>query len=319
MYRRLTLEDRYQIGALLKSGLSGRAVARQLGFSPSSIARELQKVVGAYAAARAERVTQKRRRGRYDKRFKIRGHLKTVVRRNLLLDFSPEQISGRLLLKRGRKIISYKTIYRYVDRQKWLRDPLWRHLRILRRERKDRKKAQWRPAGEYLPKRRSILERPAIVEQRIRIGDFERDTVLGKFNGALLLTIVDRTSRLLKLARVEKKTSEEIHQATVRLLKEERVHTITNDNGQEFFRQQKTEEALNTTVYFSQPYRSWERGTNENTNGLLRQYFPREQPIAPMTDGALKKIENLLNNRPRKRLGFQTPLEVHRKLRRVLR
>ena len=315
MYRRLTQGDRYQIEALLQSGLSQRAIARQLGFSSSSIVREVQKVTGQYSPKRAEKQTRKRRQARYEKRYKIRGNIKRLIRRKLFQDQSPEQIVQRLQLKTKRKVISCKTIYRYVDRQKKLRDPLWRHLRILRRERKDRKVPQWRPAGGHLPVRKSILERPKIVERRTRIGDFERDTVLGKFNGAALLTIVDRTSRLVKIAKVEKKTSEQIHRATVKLLKNEIVHTITNDNGHEFFRQEKTEKALETEIYFSQPYRSWERGTNENTNGLLRQYFPREMPIEA-SRRELKRVENLLNNRPRKCLGYKTPLEVHRKLRR---
>ena len=319
MYRRLTPGDRYQIEALLESGLSSRAIARQLGFSASSISREIKKVNGAYQARRAEKITIKLRRARNDKRFKIKGRLKAVIRKKLLMDFSPDQIAEWLRARRGHKVISYKTIYRYVDRQKKVWDPLWRHLRILRKERKDRKVPQWRPSGERLPQRRSILERPKIVEKRTRIGDFERDLVLGQFNGTALLTIVDRTSRLVKIAKIEKRTSEQIHRATVRLLKNETVHTITNDNGQEFFRQEKTEKMLNTAVYFSQPYRSWERGTNENTNGLIRQYFPRETPIRA-DSREIKRVENLLNNRPRKCLGYRTPLEVHRKLRRqVLR
>lgn len=319
MYRRLTHKDRYQIEALIQSGLSMRAVAKQLEVSAGTISRELSKIAGKYSAKKGQRVTIKRRKKRYEKRFKIRGNIKRLIRRKLLQDQSPQQIVQRLQLKTKRKVISYKTIYRYVDRQKKLRDPLWRHLRILRRERKDRKVPQWRPAGGHLPVRKSILERPKIVERRNRIGDFERDTVLGKFNGAALLTIVDRTSRLVKIAKVKHKTSEQIHRATVKLLKNEIVHTITNDNGHEFFRQEKTERALDTDIYFSQPYRSWERGTNENTNGLLRQYFPREMPIEA-SSREIKRIENLLNNRPRKCLGYRTPLEVHRKLRRqVLR
>lgn len=304
----------------MKSGLSARAVARQLNVAPSTISREIKRAaVNGYRAKTAHSRAAKRRRPRYAKRYKITGDLELFIRKRLKEDLSPDQIVERMKHDGSHWQISYRTIYRFVDRMKKAHDGLWRHLRILRRERKDRKKPNWRPGKEFLSKRRSIDDRPKIVEERARLGDVERDTMLGKFNGAVLLTIVDRTSRYVWIAKVAKKNSEQMHRATVRLLKGEKVHTITNDNGNEFFRQERTEKALNTTVYFSNPYSSWERGTNENTNGLLRQYFPRETPIDGISHQRIRQVQKLLNNRPRKCLGYLTPLEVHRKLRRVLR
>jgi transposase, IS30 family len=319
-YHRLTPEDRYQIEALLQSGMSIRAVSRQLKRAPSTICRELKKSSDQiYRAQLASVETQRRLRSRFEDRYLICGRLEKHVRRKLKLDWSPEQIAGRMKINGVINLISHQSIYRYIERRKKMRDPLFLHLRILRKERNDRKKPQWRPNKEHQFPKTQITERPEVVELRNRLGDYERDTVYGKINGAMLLTIVDRTSRLSKLALIRKKTSKLVHQATLRLLKNEPLHTITNDNGAEFSSPDRTEKALNTKIYYSQSYRSWQRGTNENTNGLIRQYFPKETPIVESLS-LVKRIERRLNSRPRKCLGYKTPHEVHQQLkRRVLR
>lgn len=211
--------------------------------------------------------------------------------------------------------LSKQSIYRHIERERRKGNRLVKHLRLLRRERQDRKRATWLAPSERLTRRTWIDQRPKVVEKRCRLGDFERDTVFGKLNGPLLLTLIDRRSRYAKLEWLPKKCSTLIHAATVRALKNEVVRTITNDNGTEFVKHELTAKELNTKIYFSRAYRAWERGTNENFNGLLRQYYPRYNCVGHPTRAQLKKVERELNNRPRKVLGWKTPAEVHKKLR----
>lgn len=314
-FHRLTLGERYQIQALLDSGRSFRFIARQLGRSASTICREVGKPFRRYDALDAEEKTLCMRHRPHPDRHKIRGRLKSYIENRVRCDWSPEQIAGRLRRDLGRSVVSYQTIYRHIQRDQAGQGNLWRHLRILRRQRKDRKKPSWHPE-RHLRARVMIDRRPKLVDQRSRLGDVERDTVFGKANGSMLLTIVDRRSRFLKLRWVAKKSSDLVHQATVEALKGEVVRTITNDNGTEFARHQETARALEAKVYFSKAYRSWERGTNENTNGLLRQYFPRKRDLGKPSKVKLQAIEDRINNRPKKCLGYQTPSEVHRALKR---
>ena len=322
LYRRLTLGECYQIEVLSARGFGVREIARQLGRHASTISRELQKFRQQEQPYRAEISYQLRKLKKHQARptlQRIQGKLERYVRSKVCLDWSPEQIAGKLCLDHRKKVLSYQTIYRFIARDKVQGGRLYKHLRILRKP--------WRKACNLnyrlracMPGRTMIDERPKEVDLRNRVGDFERDTVLGVHNGTLLLTIVDRTSRYLKIGWMRRKSSDVTHQLTVDLLKNEPVHSITNDNGSEFARYKKTSEALDTKVYFSRAYRSWERGTNENTNGLLRQYFPRKKDIGHPKPEKIKAIENQINHRPRKCLGYKTPWEVHRRLKRqVLR
>ena len=313
-YRRLTHEERYQLDVLLRSGLSTRAIARMMDRSPSTVSRELGRASNRrdYSPEKAQRAAKQRSLGRYDSRRKIQGEVERYVRTRIQLDWSPEQISGRMRRTGHLSWVSHQTIYRFLERNRQTQGELWKHLRILRRQRKDRKKPNWKPASRLYPQRTYLKDRPKIVEERTRLGDYERDSVLGKFNGPFLLTLVDRTSRRVKLAWIETKSASLIHKATVRKLRHEPLKTITNDNGTEFARHKQTAQALRIQIYFSHAYRSWERGTNENTNGLIRQYFPRRSAIE--NSNKIHKVEKMLNARPRKCLGFQTPDEVHEKL-----
>lgn len=306
-YRRLAPKDRYQIAAYLQSGLTLRAIAFQLNVHVSTVSREIKKTTFGYDPDLSQKITDLRRIWKHQKQRIISGNLRTVVESKLKEDWSPEQISSRLKFE-GRKSCSQQTIYRFIKRDHL---ELKKHLRILQKQGKDRTKKAWRPHPEPLGERMLIEQRPKVVDERSRLGDFERDTVLGKLNGSLLLTIVDRKSRLTKLALVEKKSSYLIHNKTVELLKNEIVHSITNDNSTEFAQHHLTAMQLNTEIYFSRAYRSWERGTNENTNGLLRQYFPKKTEIGTPTATELKAIELKLNSRPRKCFGWRTPLEVY--------
>lgn len=307
-YHRVTPADRYRIEAGLQSGFSIREIAKNLKRSPSSISREVSRNAfkRSYEAERANALRAERKK-LSRRQLKIRGSIRKKVVAKILSDWSPEQISASL-----NREISKQTIYRFIERERKCGNTLIKHLRILRKERHDRKRVTWVAPSERLTRRRWIDERPKVVDKRVRIGDFERDTVFGKLNGPLLLTLVDRSSRYAKVEWVEKKCSKLVHEATVRALKREIVRTITNDNGTEFARHELTAKKLKTKIYFSKAYRSWERGTNENFNGLLRQYFPRKRCIGKPTRAELNRIETLLNTRPKKVLGWKTPLEVHR-------
>ncbi len=313
-YIRLTREERYQIQALSSSGQGIRQIARVTFRNPSTISRELRTGArsGKYCAEKADQMATKLRCRPKLKNRRIVGALEKHILAKLEEDWSPEQIWGRCKLEK-RPCVSPPTIYRYIYRDRKIYGQLWRHLRILRIEGKDRRKTN-RVIRRYLPERLPISDRPTIVEKRIRLGDYERDTVLGKRGRSALLTAVDRTSRLLKLAWLPKNSCEAVHRATVSLLKNEPLKTITNDNGFEFIRHKKTSKSLGTAIYFSKAFRSWERGTNENTNGLLRQYFPKKKDIGTVRRSCIRKIEHRINSRPRKTLGYRTPLEVHRAL-----
>jgi transposase, IS30 family len=304
-YRRLAPKDRYQLEVLFQSDLSIREISKRFGVAPSTISREFKRTSGQYNAEAAQSDADKRQLKRYKTRKKIKAKLQKKIEYRLIKLWSPEQIAADL------KCVSHQTIYRFIKTE---RRELRAHLRILKKQGKDRSKRTWVRAPNPLGKRVFVDERPKIVEKRIRLGDLERDTVLGKTNSTRLLTIVDRRSRLIRLALIKTKSSEAIHKETVRLLKNEKVHTITNDNSTEFAKHEQTAKALNAKVFFSKAYRSWERGTNENLNGLLRQYFPRRTEIGTPTRAQLRKVEMSLNTRPRKCLGWMTPLQVHKQL-----
>lgn len=311
-YRRLTREERYQIEALIASGATIRSVSRQLGRSASTISREMAKQSGCnYVALTAQRAANTRKRAPHLARRKIRGKLKSRIDEKLRLDWSPEQIVGRMKLGKEGNIPSYQTIYRYIYRDKKAGGLLWKHMRFLRKGNyfKMVPKAQ---RYRRIANRTMIEERSQVVESRERLGDYERDTMLGVFNGAVLLTIVDRSSRLLRIDWLRTKCPHLTHKSTVSLLKGLPVNTITNDNGGEFGKHLATAKKLKAKIYFSKAYRAWERGSNENLNGLIRQYFPRRRPIERVSRKKLKAIENLLNNRPRKCLGYKTPNEIQK-------
>ena len=313
-YRRLTPRDRCKIEVLKKSGFSARKIARALNVSPSTVSRELLKTKGSYSADRATGASLIRSMSRYQTQSKIKGTLEALIREKLFLDWSPEQIAG-WLKRETIHTVSFKVIYKYVEQDKANGGTLTKHLRILRRQGKDRKQPKWRPFVEGVQGRTFLRERPKIVEKRTRLGDIERDTVFGKRNGVLLLTMVDRVSRYVYIACVPRKCSKLIHKATVRALKYEKIKTITNDNGTEFARHRETSRALNAPIYFSRAYASWERGTNENTNGLIRQYLPRKRDMGFLTSKSVRELARKLNTRPRKCLGYRTPEEVRRDLR----
>lgn len=306
-YCRLTLEHRYQIKALKDSGLSIRGIAKVILVSPSTVSRELKRTSKNYFPKSAQAHAEERRKLQGAKK-KIKAALQLTIDGCLEQQWSPEQISGRL--KRDDIHINYETIYKYIYSSK--DTGLFKHLRRKRKWRRTRREHENRSTNGFRRNQSWIEERPAVVEERKRLGDFERDLILGK--ESRMLTIVDRVSKKTKIKKLPRHSSHETHFATLELLSGFKVHTITNDNGPEFSLHSLTAKELNAQIYFARPYCSWQRGTNENTNGLLRQYYPKGTDFNAISDEEIQKIEDRLNNRPRKSLGYLTPNEVHKRL-----
>lgn len=229
----------------------------------------------------------------------------------LQLQWSPEQIAGKLP-------VSHEALYQHVYADKSQGGKLWKNLRCQKQKRK--RYASGRDRRGQIPNRRPLSERPAHIEERKQIGHWECDTVIGANHKQAIVTVVERKSGYAVIAKVSNKTADLVGSAIINMLKpfEAKVKTLTYDNGKEFCGHARIDEALNSTGYFARPFASWERGSNENFNGLLRQYVPKKRTMTNITDEEIKMIENRLNNRPRKRLGFRTPAEVfHQSLSRV--
>jgi IS30 family transposase len=223
-------------------------------------------------------------------------------------DWSPEQISG-WLSKEQRQQVSHERIYQYIYADKQAGGTLHQHLRCRKVRRK--RYGSYDRRGQ-IEGRRSISSRPSIVAEKRRIGDWEADTIIGQNHQQAIVSVVERKSKLTLLKKVAHRTSEAVEQALAELLKpfQERCHTITSDNGKEFANHQAIAESLQAAFYFAHPYSSWERGLNENTNGLVRQYFPKKSSFSKITDRDVQQVMDRLNNRPRKRLGYKTPNQV---------
>jgi len=317
-YRHLTKEERYHIKAQNDAGKSTAKIAKKVGRDKSTISRELRRNKGGrgYRPKQAHRMARERWR-RAEKAVKMTPELIAVVEGRLRQKWSPEQISGRLK-REDQPHVSHERIYQHILADKENGGELWRCLRWSNRRR--RKRYGRADSRGEIPGRVSIEKRGRKANKRKRVGHLERDLVIGKNHRGALLTIVDRKSRLTLAARVMGKTAKEVHAATVAALKPIRhaLKTITNDNGKEFASHKKTAKKLNVKIYFSHPYSSWERGTNENTNGLLRQYFPKKTTdFTKIAAREVTRVVSELNSRPRKLLGFRTPFEVFQKAVRV--
>jgi len=229
------------------------------------------------------------------------------------LEWSPEQISE--VGKRINISVSHEWIYQYVAADKASGGQLFRHLRQGHKRYRKGKQTKRSP----IPNAVSIDERPSIVDTRERLGDWEADTVLGKQGTGVLVTLAERKSRLYLVQRVDSKHADVVRKAIIDMLKpyKDKVHTITFDNGGEFAEHEKIAESLEAKMYFAHPYSSWERGLNENFNGLLRQYIPKGTDLRRVSDERVKQVQSRLNLRPRKCLGFKQPVEVFEKLSRA--
>lgn len=308
-YHHLTYEQRCQIYALKKRGLSSRAIGRDLQVHHSTICRELVRNSGkrGYRYKQAQSISESRRVGRY---CRFTPEVRVIVESKLSLQWSPEQISGWLERESGQPVISYERIYQHIWQDKHRGGNLYQHLR--HRGKKYNRRGTSKAGRGCIPNRIDIDQRPAIVEQKKRIGDWELDTIIGAYHKGAIVSMVDRASKLTKLVKVENKAAQGVTQALIHALKpiEKHVLTLTADNGKEFAQHQQIANNLKTEFYFAKPYHSWQRGLNEHTNGLVRQYFPKSMNLLTITPETLQTVENLLNNRPRKVLNFQTPNEA---------
>jgi len=306
-YSQLTDEERIEIYALRKAKKSNRAIALLLGRDRRTIDRELARNTGgcgyrpqqAHAKAMARR--QKPRHSKMTE--EARKHIETKLREQ----WSPEQIAATMEADTGVRL-SHERIYRLVWRDKDRGGALWRELRLASRKRKRKRygKKDWRGR---IPGRADIDQRPKAVETRKRIGHWEADLVSGSHHRGFLVTLVERKSRYTLIGHVARKKSGDVAAEIERLLKphKARALTITFDNGREFAGHQRLARRLECRTYFAKPYHSWERGTNENTNGLIRQYFPKTRSLREVSEDEREHVMNRLNTRPRKTLGFVTP------------
>ncbi len=310
-YRHLSYEERCQIHALKKRGDSIRGIARQLGRSPSTISREVRRNSGGrgYRYKQADRLARARRQKALLHPRKMTAALWAMVREKLALHWSPEQIAGRLRHD-GVLAVSSTWIYRFIWSNRVAGGSLYK---LLRRNSKRYNRRSQRGAGrDLIPNRVDISERDPIVERKTRIGDWEVDSIIGGKHQGALVSMVDRASKFTFLALVSSKAAIGVRRAIVACLKpvKDRVLTITADNGKEFAHHQQIARALSASFYFARPYHSWERGLNEHTNGLVRQYLPKATNFRTVEPAAVMRVQTILNDRPRKCLGYRTPAEV---------
>lgn len=309
-YNQLAYEQRCQISVLIKSGMSQRAIASAIGVSQSTVSRELARNTGerGYRHKQAQAKAVERRYAAV-KPTKMTPAMIRIIESKLRQEWSPVQIAGWLRVVR-KQLISHESIYLHVWADKQNGGSLYTHLR--QRGKKYDKRRNGKSTRGQIKNRVSIDDRPQIVGDKSRIGDWEIDTVIGKSHSGALVTIVERVTNFTVSAQVNSKSAADVTRATIDLLKplKDVVHTITADNGKEFAYHEQISKALSADVFFAHPYSSWERGLNENTNGLLRQYFPKDTDFKTVTQKDVRRAVNRLNTRPRKGLGFKTPSQL---------
>ncbi|MGB6423613.1 MAG: IS30 family transposase [Anaerolineales bacterium] len=306
-YKQLASVQRYQISFMLKMGISQTEIANEISVHRSTISRELRRNRGkrGYRPKQAHQMALSRRnKANYRFTPETWDRIEHLIR----MDWSPEQISGWLKHRKDIQI-SHEWIYQYILADKQNGGDLYRHLRCQKKRRK--RYGSYDRRGK-LPNRVSIDQRPAEVETRQRLGDWEVDTIIGKRHKQALVTLIERKSRLVFMRKVEQRTAGAVEDAIIHLLDPWTydVHTITADNGKEFAHHEQISKILKTEFYFAHPNAAWERGSNENANGLIRQYFPKKQSFDNITNEDTELVMYLLNNRPRKCLDFNTPIEV---------
>lgn len=311
-YRHLTLLERESIMIMRSQGKKITEIALLIGRSPSTVSRELKRhSLPEYRASLAQQ-----RYHQHRQKCRAVAKLKQAIYRELIYDkilenqWSPEQLSERLKLEKGELSISYSTIYRAFSSG-------WFDMGERKAGRKLRHRGKTRQTKNHLEKRGKITishpleERPISAQNRSRVGHWEADTVLGVTGGACLVTLTDRKSRFELAKKVSAKKSALVAEAITALLKHQVIRSITPDRGKEFAKHRLVTEALGVQFYFPEPHQPWQRGTNENTNGLLREYFPKQQDINQWSDEDIQLVVDKLNLRPRKCLGWKTPYEIY--------
>jgi transposase, IS30 family len=311
-YTHLSQDERYQMHCLLAQGISKTHVAVTLKRSRTTINRELRRNASAqgYKPAAAQALATKRQRDKgANNADSFTDQQWQLVNAYLRIGLSPEQVRGRLKLE-AQFSISVEAIYQHIYEDKARAGDLAALLRCQKTRRK--RYASGHQRRGVLKDRVCIEQRPAVVDARSRLGDWEGDTVIGRGHRGALVTLVERLSRYTLSALVPSKHSEGVTTAMIELLRPHKAlcHTITLDNGKEFAQHSFVGNCLQCSIYFAHPYHSWERGLNENTNGLLRQYFPKKTNFLKVTEQQLADALYALNHRPRKCLGYKTPHEV---------
>jgi len=311
-YKQLTLKERYRISALLEKGYKKKSIAESIGVHPSTISREIKrnsdKLSGEYDYEKAYLDTKRRHKEKPKYRV-ITPFLEKYIKEKLKEGWSPQQLAGRLEMEH-KQTISHETIYRFIYANKSNGGRLYKHLRH-KNKKYHKRRSEYKQRG-MIVNRAMIDERPKIVEEKNRIGDIEIDTVIGKDHIGALVTVVDRKSKFTLIKKVETKQADEVTKALIEMLTPLKpiLKTITSDNGKEFAYHERVSTELQTDFYFAHPYHSWERGLNEHTNGLIRQYLPKKTDFKQVSKEDIITIQNKLNHRPRKVLGFRTPYEV---------
>ena len=313
----ITLEQRYEIASLLEVGLSKEKIAGIIGCHKTTIYRELRrntdKRSGKYRALLAERKCKLRHTNKAKKLYLIASVLDSIeclIRQ----DYSPEQVVG-ICKKNAVQCVSHETIYKYIwSLKKEKKSTLYQHLR--RRGRKYAKRGNANSGRGMIKNRVGIEKRPKVVETKIRFGDLEVDTIIGKDHKGAIVTINDRASGMLKMKRTKTREAKQVSTVINELLEDwiPYIKTMTADNGKEFGDHLKVTKVSQIDFYFADPYSSWQRGANENLNGLIRQYFPKKSDFSKLTNKQILEVQKKLNNRPRKRFNFDSPIEVMDKL-----
>lgn len=288
------------------------AIAKAIDKHKSVVSRELKRNCdlrnGSYRHQLAQRKYQARQQSK-PRAIKLTAPMREMVEEKLRQKLSPEQIVG-ICKAAGTPCISTERIYRHVWEDKRRKGKLYTHLRT--QGKRYRKRGSGKDARGIIKDRVCIEQRPAIVEEKERFGDLEIDTIIGKNHKGAIVTINDRATGLLRMKQVERKEAELVKQAAIELLLyfKPHLHTITSDNGKEFALHQHISRELEVGFFFAHPYHSWERGANENLNGLIRQYIPKSSSFENLTDEYVRFVQEELNNRPRKRFDFKTPNQI---------
>ncbi len=313
-YQQLSKEERFYIWNGLRSGQTQQKIAKILGRHPSTICREIKR--NKYPQAKTytfhwalDIVRWRKRRVAATRYRKLNESVEAMIVKLIRQYLSPEQVSG--YLKQHHQIaISHETIYRFIYADKTLHESLKPYLRQGGKLRRKRYGSGAR--ASKIPNRVCITDRPVVVDRKERIGDWECDTLVGKDRKSVIVTAVDRLTLATCCSRVYSRTADAVSRAIIRMLEPhiDKVHTLTFDNGSEFVKHETIGKALQAKTYFAHPYSSWERGINENTNGLIRQFLPKGTDFKSVSWQTVKKIADNLNNRPRKTRQYLTPNQM---------
>ncbi len=309
-YHHVSRDERSQIRLLKAMRYSVRAIAKQLKRHRSTISREIKRNSGgrrSYNTKQADKKATKRRSAASRKAKKMSPALNEKIIKGIKEKWFPVQLSGRL--KSSGTSISYESIYKFIREDKESGGELYKQLR--HRGKRYKKRLNGKKAGRgCIPNRVDISKRPKIVEEKLRIGDWEANTIIGARNQGAIFSTIDRHSKFVVLERLEGKCAAEVIRAIKKGMVGLLAHTMTFDNGKEFSQHEEIALILNASCYFAKQYHSWKRGLNEHTNGLVRQYLSKRRNLKGVTEEELASIEACLNHRPRKALGFQTPYEL---------